>query len=155
MIKKKPATKTKTTARKPSRKVSTKKRTESRVVSATCKKCGQTFKLDIGTKSKQEIVEILSKRDSFECPGHHFELSSPLNYWVIDWDSVKSQNVPTDAEWKADMRKKYKLISSDELQRDYTVTGFSSGVCVAIRKKDGEKVYLEFTNSPSGKRYYY
>jgi hypothetical protein len=156
MMKKKAIIKKKPTIRKASRKVTTRRRSESRVVTATCKKCGHTFKLDIGTNTPEQIIDILSKRDSFECPGHHVEMSSPLNYWDIDWNSVQEQHVPTDKEWLSDMKKKgYKLISTDELREDYTVTGFSMGICVAVRKSDGEKVYLDFTQSPSGKRYYY
>jgi hypothetical protein len=156
MMKKKTVTKKKPTIRKSSRKVSTRRRSESRVVSATCKQCGAKITYDIGNHTKEEIIEILKKQDTFSCPGHHFELGSPLRYVDIDWNSVQEQHVPTDKEWLSDMKKKgYKLISTDELREDYTVTGFSMGMCVAKRKSDGEEVVLDFTNSPSGKRYYY
>jgi hypothetical protein len=148
--------KRKAPSKKPTRKVSTRRRSESRVVSAKCKQCGAKITYDIGNHTKEEIIEILKEQDTFNCPGHHVELGSPLRYVEIDWNSVKEQHVPTDKEWLSDMKKKgYKLISTDELRGDYNVTGFSMGICVAVRKSDGEKVYLDFTQSPSGKRYYY
>lgn len=38
--------------------------------------------------------------------------------------------------------------NTEELQRDFTVTGFSAPFVVVVRKADGVKGTLEFTHSP-------
>lgn len=159
----------KSTTRKPMRKrittpkkvqhkkrITHRKRSVSRVVTATCKKCGATVKFDIGDYTKEEVIKMLGQRNTFECHGHHVELSSPLNYLEFDWGSIAEQHVPTDAEWLAQMKRDgYNLISTDDLRENYTDVNFAMGMLLARRKSDGEKVVLDFTNSPSGKRYYY
>jgi hypothetical protein len=66
-------------------------------VDVTCRKCGQTKRLDIGAPSSGQSVEDhlhllrerLSHRPSFACFGGHMELRPPLpEFWSIDWSSL-------------------------------------------------------------------
>ena len=124
------------------------------LVKSTCKKCGETFKLDIGDKSLPEIKKILAKRDSFECPGHHVEMTSPLNFWTFG--EIIEGNAPTEAQWLAKMRDGgRKLYSNDEVRELFECTGFSAGMFIGFNKKTKEKVVLDFSTSPEGHRYYH
>jgi hypothetical protein len=38
--------------------------------------------------------------------------------------------------------------TTEELQRDFIVQGFCMGLCVVVRKRDGQRGSLEFTHSP-------
>jgi hypothetical protein len=41
------------------------------------------------------------------------------------------------------------------LREQFDVDSFSYGICIAINRETREKVYLDFTGSPKGKRFYY
>lgn len=125
------------------------------LVNIICKRCGGHGKIDIGNKSLDEIKEILKKRDAFECHlGHHFENASPFEFW--EFGDIEEGKAPTDEEWFNEMIKRYKeLYTSDDLSVKFNVIGFAGGMCIAKFKKSGETVYLSYSSSPSGKRYYY
>jgi hypothetical protein len=42
--------------------------------------------------------------------------------------------------------------TTDEMQKDFEVLGFSFGYCVVARREDGQKGTLDFIHSP---RFYY
>ena len=70
------------------------------LVEAFCKKCQNKFMIDIGDSTKVEIIALLEKREGFHCDaGNHMEISSPLNYWDIDWDTIKDGASLTDEEF--------------------------------------------------------
>jgi hypothetical protein len=124
------------------------------LVDVTCKICDETFQFDMGDKSLEELKKILGERDSFQCPGHHFENGSPLDYLIFG--KVHEGSAPSENEWLGKMHELHsKIYTSDDLPLTFEVVGFSSGLCVAKIRATGEKVVLDFKASPSGKRYYY
>lgn len=129
---------------------------KTRLVSFYCKKCGGTYKLDIGDASREKIEASLRKRDSFECPGHHVELTSPLNYWEIDWNSLEETEVQSQEEWLNDLKKTHSVVvDTEELERNYEVEGFCYGLCIAKDKTTNKKVTFNFATGPDEKRYYF
>ncbi len=128
-----------------------------RYVEAHCKKCGGTFKLDLGELSVEEARANLEAQETFECPGHHVELSGPSNYWTIDWNDVKEDNTEpmTDEEWRAQYRDKFEHVVDTQGLRAVVdkIVGFSAGSCRVIR--DGTEELVDFAHAPSGKRYYF
>jgi len=119
-----------------------------------CKKCGESFKLDIGTHTKEETIEMLKNRDTFECPGHHVELSSPVNYWIFG--DVVPGNAPSEKEFLKKLKAEYpEVYKNKDLEKKYTVSGFSMGCCICRDKTTGKKAYFDFENSPAGTRFYY
>lgn len=125
------------------------------LLNVTCKKCGLKYKIDIGDKTPDEVRENMKKQDNFSCPvGNHIELSSPVNYLVFG--DVEPGQALADPDW-LDQKKKegYTLMNSDEVREKFTCTGFSMGLYCGTNKKTGEKVVLDFMNSPAGVRYYY
>jgi hypothetical protein len=55
-----------------------------RTVKATCRKCGETFTLNIGENTLDEAIEMLKQSQGFECTaGKHIEQGSPMDYWTI------------------------------------------------------------------------
>jgi hypothetical protein len=125
------------------------------LINVTCNRCGEKFQMDIGHMTLDEIKATLAKRDSFNCPGHHFEIGSPLDYWTFG--EFCNGSAPTEAEWYDTVREKYgKLYTSDELGEMFEVTGFSSGMCVTrVKGSNGETAIFDFKSSPNGTRYYY
>ena len=66
-------------------------------VNVTCKKCGTSKRMDVGTpaagQSMEEhlhlVQERLMHRPSFQCFGGHFELKAPVpEFWEVDWGSL-------------------------------------------------------------------
>ncbi len=127
-----------------------------RYVMGRCRKCGATIKVVLGTLTPEEAKKELEGIQMFECPGHHVELSGPLGYWEIDWQAVHEDdaNLPTDEGWLAEKRGLYEhVVTTQELDTVVDeVVGFSMGLCVV--RRDGQKDYVDFADSPSGKRYY-
>ena len=127
-----------------------------KMAKATCSQCGEQFSINMGELTKNEAVANLKKWDSFECPGHHVEFGSPLNYWNIDWDSVEEEEPITEEQWLTNLKSKYKHVySAQEFNNRFTDVQFMYGVVSAKNKLTDEKMVLDFTNSPEGKRYYY
>jgi hypothetical protein len=128
-----------------------------RYLMGRCTKCGATIKVVLGDLTPEEAKKKLEGIQMFECPGHHVELSGPLGYWEVDWETVHEDdaNPPTDEEWLAGKREQYEhVVDTGELDSVVDeVVGFSMGVCVVMRK--GRKEYVDFADSPSGKRYYF
>lgn len=128
-----------------------------RYVEASCKKCKQTFKLSLGELSAEEARAKLEAQDTFECPGHHVELSGPLNYWEIDWTDVKNDGKEpmTDEAWLVQYSDKFEhVVDTSGLSEVVDkVIGFAAGLCRVLR--NGVEEYVDFANAPSGKRYYF
>jgi hypothetical protein len=93
---------------------------------------------------------------SFHCTGNHVELSGPLQYLMVDWDTVHEDDTrqPTDEEWLAEKRRRYEHVVDTKGLTEVIdrVVGFSMGACVVER--DGTEEVVEFARSPSGMRYY-
>jgi len=124
------------------------------LIDATCKVCGSSFKLDAGEKSLDEVIKVLRARESFECPGHHFEIGSPMDFWTLG--KIHEGHAPTEEDWHADMIKRHgTLYNTDELSEMFEVTGFLSGMCMAKVRETGKEVVLNYSSSPKGVRYYY
>jgi len=120
----------------------------------TCKKCGESFKLDIGTMTKEQTIEKLSKQNGFECPGYHAELDSPMNYWVLG--EIIEGSIQSESDWLESMKKNGRILySNDDVRELFNCTGFSCGVFCGTDKKTKENVMLDFSSSPEGNRYYY
>ncbi|GAI81920.1 unnamed protein product [marine sediment metagenome] len=81
-----------------------------------CKKCDNLIKIRQGKLSREEIIELLKKRQGFECPGHHVEMSSPYpHFWNIDeWEEAEDPPVVSEGEWLKEMRKKHKEVLNCE-----------------------------------------
>ena len=128
-----------------------------RYVAGCCKKCGAKIKVMLGDLTLEEAKKKLEGIQMFECPGHHVELSGPLNYWDIRWDAIYEDDTrqPTDEEWLAEKRERYEhVVTTQELDTVVDeVVGFSMGLCGVMR--NGLKEYVDFADSPSGKRYYF
>ena len=120
----------------------------------TCKKCGESFKLDIGTMTKEQTIEKLSKQNRFECPGHHVELNSPMDYWVLG--EIIEGSIQSESDWLESMKKNGRILySNDDVRELFNCTGFSCGVFCGTDKKTKESIMLDFSSSPGGNRYYY
>lgn len=120
-----------------------------------CNTCGEDFKADIGDATKEELIAILKKKDSFHCnAGNHMELGSPLRHWVLG--DIHEGSAPTEDEWFKTMTERYgQLYNSDQLTEKFEVTGFSFGACMAKYKQTGQVVCMSFIHSPNGTRYYH
>jgi hypothetical protein len=128
-----------------------------RYLMGRCTKCSAKIKVVLGDLTPDEAKKKLEDIQMFECPGHHVELSGPLGYWEIDWQAVHQDDakLPTDEEWLAEKRKHYEhVVDTGELNSVVDkVVGFSMGMCAVMR--NGMKEYVDFADSPSGKRYYF
>ena len=64
-----------------------------RTVKATCRKCGETFTLNIGENTLEEAIEVLKSRKGFECPsGKHSEKGSPADYWTLHPETLQDSD---------------------------------------------------------------
>ena len=128
-----------------------------RYVMGRCRKCDAVLKVVLGDLTPEEAREKLAGVEMFECPGHHVELSGPLGYWEIDWQDVREDDakLPTDEDWLAEKRERYEhVVTTQELDSVVDeVVGFSMGLCVV--RRNGQKEYIDFADSPSGTRYYF
>lgn len=126
------------------------------LLNVECKKCQSKFQIDIGNDSIEQTKEKLSKMDTFSfCPGHHVEISSPINYLILN-DIVPGKAL-TDKEWLKAQKKNTskKLMTKDQVEKLFICDGFSYGLYCGHNKKTNEKVVLDFITSPSGVRYYF
>jgi len=127
-----------------------------RYVKFTCKKCGINSKIDIGTMTKEQAIEALSKWEFFECPGHHVEGCSPLNFWEIDWSSIEEKEAETIEAWKERMTKSHgQLYDHDQVSESFTITGFAMGNAYGTEKATGKDIWLDFAKGPDNRRYYW
>jgi hypothetical protein len=124
------------------------------VIKVYCKKCCENFSLITNGKTKEQIIEVLSKQKSFHCDaGNHMELSSPMNYWVLG--EIINTEVPTDKEKLNKLKSEYKEVyRNKDLETKYKVSGFSMGCCICTDKETGKKAYFDFTHI-GNERYYY
>jgi hypothetical protein len=120
------------------------------ILQGNCSKCGELVKLDIGDQTIEQVKTLLSKRETFECPGHHVELCSPYpHFWDVDkWVLVEGKAM-SEEEFLADLK------SNSEEVRDTNgmsglITSFAYGFPIT---NDGHS--WSFTHSPAGKRFYY
>jgi len=123
------------------------------VLQGRCKKCGTLIRIRQDELSRKEVIERISKLESFECPGHHVEFGSPYpDYWNIDeFEEVPDPKPTSEKEWLEKMRKTYKeVLSTEEFQKLGVLKGFSFGFPLTTDEKN-----WDFTNSPEGKRYYF
>ncbi len=128
-----------------------------RYVMGRCTKCGAAIKVVLGDLTPEEAKKKLEGIQMFECPGHHVELSGPLGYWEIDWETVHEDDrrQPTEEEWLAEKRERYEhVVTTQELDSVVDeVLGFSMGLCIVMR--NGQKEFVDFADSPSCSRYYF
>lgn len=127
------------------------------MIKTHCKKCGNTFNLDIGDKTVEQITEQLTNQRGFHCDvGNHIELNSPMDYWFFVGDPFEG-SAPSESEFLEILKRSHhEVFTTDELRDQFDVKGFSYfGACVAIRKSTGQKYILDFTHSPKHERYYY
>ena len=130
------------------------------LVEAFCKKCQNKFMIDIGDKTKEEIIALLEKQEGFHCDaGNHMEMSSPLNYWDIDWDTIKDGASLTDEEFVEELKKIYPIVlSHSDLPKIFENVGFAYGACIAsiIGDPNETPIMLNFVHAPRSRdRYYY
>jgi hypothetical protein len=127
------------------------------LVDFECSKCGEVFTMDIHDKTLEEVQEDLKKKEGFHCPGNHVELGSPANHWVMMPESLREGSAPTEEEFLADLKsQKGEVYTTQELDSSpYEITSFAYCTAIAYRRDNGDKVYLDFTHSPKGTRYYY
>ena len=117
-----------------------------------CKKCNITFKLDIGDKSPDEVVEGWKNIDSFHCKvGCHVELSSPANYWNII--SLGEGHAPSDEEFMERFKGR-ETWTTEEFSQQFKDIGFCAPCVTGTHIPTGRKMVLEFCHTPSGKRIY-
>lgn len=80
------------------------------VVRTQCLKCGATIKLDFGSLTKAEALEVAEKLDQSprECPGRHVEFSGFRRLWQVNeaihrvydlGEGEEPEPVPTDKEY--------------------------------------------------------
>lgn len=128
-----------------------------RYVEAHCRKCDETFKISIGELSAEDARANLEAQATTNCPGHHVELSGPSNYWEIDWTDIKDNGKApmTDEEWLAGYTDKFEHVVDTAGLGGVVdkVVGFAAGFCHV--RRNGVDEYLDYANSPSGKRYYF
>jgi len=118
-----------------------------------CKKCGNLIKIRQGKLSREEIIELLKKKQGFECPGHHVELSSPYPfYWNIDeWEEVEDPLEVSEEDWLKEIKAKYQeVLDCDKFYGLDVLKSFAFGLPITT---DGKS--WNFANSPEGKRYYF
>jgi hypothetical protein len=124
------------------------------LLKVSCRKCGESSRLDTCGKSREEIEKWLKQDGGFQCFGNHVEIGSRSDYWTIDWESEVEGHAPTEEEFLQELKSKFKEVyNTKELQDKYTIQGFSSGMCV-VETENGEKKVFDFTHSPKGTRYY-
>ncbi len=128
-----------------------------RKVSCKCKTCGETFQIDIGNSTREEIDKWLDKSGGFQCPGRHVELGKRSHHWTIDWNSLHEDTKQSDEDWLKELMTEHGVVyENDELSAYFKVTGFTMGFCMAKDKTSGEEVCLSYAHAPeSGKRYYF
>lgn len=123
-----------------------------------CRTCGTTIKLDIGSRSVQDVVDEYAKKDSFHCPGRHVELSAPHpHHWQLDKWELTEGCAPTDEEWLSQLNETYpEVLSSDKLHQQYEVQSFCLGCCIAVHRESRKKANFDFAHAPkSRQRFYY
>ena len=125
-----------------------------------CKTCGEEGWIQCISDGKtvEDIQDYLRKKDGFQCHvGNHVELNSADKHWVLKPETLQIDEKPlTDETWLADLQQKVgETWSNDELTAQFEVLNFTFGLCRAKRKSTGETGYLNFSHSPSGKRYYH
>ena len=69
-------------------------------VNVTCRKCGTSKRMDVGSPAPGQtmeehlhlVQERLMHRPSFQCFGGHFELKPPVpGFWDVDWGSLAEE----------------------------------------------------------------
>jgi len=118
-----------------------------------CKKCGTLVKIRQGKHSREEVIELLKKKQGFECPGHHVELCSAYpHFWNVDeWEEVEDPPEENEEDWLKDMREKYEeVLHYEEFNKLDVCQSFLHGLPITTDDKN-----WNFTNSPRGERYYY
>ena len=116
--------------------------------------------IDIGDSTKVEIIALLEKREGFHCDaGNHMEISSPLNYWDIDWDTIKDGASLTDEEFVEELKKVYPIVVHySDFTKLFENIGFAYGSCIAnvIGDPNETPIMLNFIHTPKERtRYYY
>jgi hypothetical protein len=67
---------------------------------------------------------------------------------MIDHTESARREMLATGQPAADLAVADRRWTTDEMQRDFTVTGFAAPFVVVVRKSDGVKGTLEFTHSP-------
>lgn len=127
------------------------------LVDVSCSKCGRTFPLDIGEKNRDEVEHWMDMETlGWECPGHHVEMTARSYYWTPDWGTLREGQAPSEEDIVNSLKEKYhEVYGNQELYHSiYEITAFAYGLPIARRKDNGEKVSMNFVNSPET-RYYF
>jgi len=109
-------------------------------------------------KSVEDIQKSLQKKSGFHCfIGNHVELNSADKYWILKPETLQvDKNPVTDEQWLSQLRLKVGQVwTIEELLMEFEVIEFVYGLCNVKQKSTGQMGYIDFTHSPSGKRYYF
>jgi hypothetical protein len=126
------------------------------LVDYKCKKCECIGTLDIGDLTREQVEAKMKEIKSFHCdPGNHMEISSPTNYWTIDWDTLREGSSMTEEQFVDYLKGKFdEVIHYEEVQKKYKILGFLGGVVAAMEIKTNNPCNLFYYHSPKGTRYY-
>ena len=127
-----------------------------RVLAFKCNKCGCTVKYRVQDgQTKKEVIEVLGKMNSFNCPGKHVEIEGPMKYLEVVGDIV-DEDVPSQEEWMTWMSSKHGILyGNDEVQNYFEFNSFAACMTFVTNKKTGQKQVLDFDKGIDGKRYYW
>lgn len=130
------------------------------LVTIFCKKCLKKWDADIGDLTKEEVLANLGGLASFHCDaGNHMEMSSPLNYWEIDWDTLREGYTPSDKDFVEELKKVYPIVVHySDFTKLFENIGFAYGSCIAnvIGDPNETPIMLNFIHTPKERtRYYY
>ena len=132
-------------------------------VKAKCKTCGEEGFLNLGDAitTMDEAKQFLANYKGSQCPfRNHFEISGVKFELVSEATLEELQEmgvVTTDEAFIAKLKANGDdVFTTDELYTlDLKVDGFGGGAMIGHIESTGEKVVLEFTQTPSGKRVYF
>ena len=127
------------------------------IVDVKCTKCGQTFVADIGDRSVSQVQEDFEASTASQClASNHFELDGAGKYWVVLKDTLREGAATPEGVWIVQMKERYgEIWNTDEMTAKFRTISFAYGAAFVEDRATGEKLSLEFGQSPEGKRYYY
>lgn len=127
------------------------------LIPVTCKKCGNSTKIDVGNLNKEEVNRWLTDNgDGFECFGNHVEFGVRADYWELDWEHPEEGNAPTEEEFVNTLKERYEeVLTNEEMTKKYDIRGFAYGMCSAVNRETGESYGFDFKSSPNSHNRYY
>jgi len=127
------------------------------LLKATCKKCHKQGLFDIGTMTKEEVIDKFKGMTSFHCSfSNHMELMSPIDLYDFDWDNLREGKAQSEEEFLKGLKEGYKeVLTTKELQDKYIVISFMTGGCLTyLKENEDDMKFFSFVHSPKGERYY-